>query len=179
MHKLPFYCLNLLLMLWFSHPAWADKIYKCKDQKGILIYSSSPCPNDAEAISDWTVTTKARPPEILNLVQDGSGHYSVPGQVNDQTLSFIVDTGASMVSLPEQVARAANLTCGEKVNIQTANGTAEACRVVIPNFKFGPFTLKDVAAVAAPNLAMPLLGMNVLQQFKIAQDKGEMHISAR
>ena len=39
--------------------------------------------------------------------------------------------------------------------------------------------IKDVMAVIAPNLSQPLLGMNVLQQLKIAQEKGEMRLSTR
>lgn len=170
-----------LVVVWsfLSSNAWADKIYKCKSQKGILIYSSSPCAADVEALADWTVVAKVKHPEMLNIKQDTSGHYFVEGKVNDAALTFVVDTGASVVSLPDNIARSAQINCGERINIQTANGTANACKVVIPKFKFGPFVLSDVAAVIAPNLGQPLLGMNVLQQFKIAQEHGEMHISER
>lgn len=172
--------LSLLALLGlFSHSVWAEKIYKCKNQKGVLIYSSSPCAKDVESINSWTVVAKEKKPEVLNITQDNSGHYFVPGKVNDQTLTFVVDTGASVVSLPNQIAQAAQLTCGETINLQTANGNASACKVVIPKFTFGPFTLNDVDAVIAPNLSQPLLGMNVLQQYKIAQDHGQMHISER
>jgi clan AA aspartic protease (TIGR02281 family) len=63
--------------------------------------------------------------------------------------------------------------------MQTANGTTDACSTTIEKLNFGPFEIKDVMAVIAPNLTQPLLGMNVLQQLKIAQDKGEMRLSTR
>ncbi|PJC03913.1 MAG: TIGR02281 family clan AA aspartic protease, partial [Gallionellales bacterium CG_4_9_14_0_8_um_filter_55_61] len=45
--------------------------------------------------------------------------------------------------------------------------------------RFGKFTLNNIAATLAPNLDQPLLGMNVLSQFRIVQDKEEMRISDR
>ena len=41
----------------------------------------------------------------------------------------------------------------------------------------GQFLFKDVPAMIAPNLGQPLLGMNVLQQFRIEQDNGEMRLT--
>ena len=63
--------------------------------------------------------------------------------------------------------------------MQTANGVAEACTTIIPKLMFGPFTLTDVPAIISKNLSQPLFGMNVLQQFKVEQNNGEMRISTR
>jgi len=49
----------------------------------------------------------------------------------------------------------------------------------VPKLKFGPFVLADVPAVISKNLDQPLLGMNVLQKFKIEQRNGEMKISTQ
>ena len=61
--------------------------------------------------------------------------------------------------------------------MNTANGVADACTAKIKKLQFGPFFVQDVAAVIVPNLSQPLLGMNVLQLFKVAQENGEMNIS--
>lgn len=171
--------LSLLIFSLLSQSVWADKIYKCKSAKGILIYGSSPCAENVETLNTWTVATKTKPPEDLVITQNDFGQYNTTGAVNDQSVTFIVDTGASRVSLPVNVAQAAQISCKGDVTIHTANGSSQACSVNIPKFKFGPFALQDVEAIIAPNLSQPLLGMNVLQQFKIAQDHGEMHISKR
>lgn len=63
--------------------------------------------------------------------------------------------------------------------MQTAGGSTSGCTAVIATLKFGPFMMKDVPAVIVPDLDQPLLGMNVLSQFKIEQSKGEMRISIR
>lgn len=162
-----------------SHAVLADNIYKCKNAKGILIYGSSPCAADVETINTWTVTNKIKPPEVLVIKQNNNGQYVSAGAVNEHAVMFLVDTGASRVSLPTSVALAAELVCQEQGTIETANGSAQACSVTIPTFKFGSFVLHDVSALITPNLSQPLLGMNVLQQFKIAQELGEMHISER
>lgn len=172
-------CLTLSACVTLSGVTWADKIYKCKNAKGVLIYGSSPCASDVETLNAWTVTAKVRPPPMLTLKQNEAGHYLLDGLVNEQAVTFIVDTGASLVSLPPDVAKAAQLTCENHITVHTANGATQACKVTITRFKFGAFTLQNVAAMIAPNLNEPLLGMNVLQQYKIAQEHGEMHISDR
>ena len=43
--------------------------------------------------------------------------------------------------------------------------------------KFGHFTLHYVDAVVMPNLSQPLLGMNVLKQFRVKQNNGQMRLS--
>ena len=115
--------------------------------------------------------------EELVIKQNNFGQYISEGTVNEQAVAFMVDTGASMVSLPPSVAQAAQLNCQDQVLIHTATGSTQGCSITIPKFKFGSFVLNNVLAFIVPNLSRPLLGMNVLQQFKIAQDQGEMHIS--
>lgn len=179
MHKQALNLLFCFTIISLCPPVWADNIYKCKNAKGVLIYGSSPCAENVETLDSWTVTHKARPPSELVIKQNNAGHYQSEGSVNGQAVAFVVDTGATKVSLPISVAQAANINCQDQVEIHTANGKSQACAVLISQFKFGPFSLQNVEAIIAPNLNQPLLGMNVLQQFKIAQELGEMHISER
>jgi clan AA aspartic protease (TIGR02281 family) len=165
-------------------------IYKCKNQQGTLIYQKSPCKNSAETVNSWTPETKKKALDVdaeteqtkhdapvFKLKQNSRGHYSTDASINDQSLTFVVDTGASVVSLPETIANGAKIYCDDKVGMNTANGVADGCSTKIKKLQFGPFVVNDVAAVIMPNLSQPLLGMNVLQLFKIAQENGEMHIS--
>ena len=167
-------------------------IYKCKNQQGELIYQKSRCQNTAETVNSWTPATpkkaidsdfeKAIPDAkkdspVFSLKQNSRGHFFTEASINEQSLTFVVDTGASVVSLPESIANSAKIYCDDKVGMNTANGVAEGCSTKIKKLQFGPFVVNDVAAVIMPSLSQPLLGMNVLQLFKIAQEKGEMHIS--
>jgi aspartyl protease family protein len=166
---------------------FGDQIYKCKNSEGRLLYQKTPCAANAETLSSWSRSYPAPPPQShgetpaaapLSLKQHGSGHYFVDGEINGKPLVFVIDTGASIVSLPAAAASAAGVTCEQAALMETANGKTEACSAVIAELKFGHFVIKDVQGMVVPNLSQPLLGMNILQHFKIAQDKGEMRISA-
>lgn len=174
--------------------AWSEgMIYKCKNQQGALIYQKSPCKETADTVSSWTPKEAAKPllseseteqdkdkkqpGEVLTLKQNVGGHYATDASVDGKPLNFVVDTGASFVSLPESVAHDAQIYCDDKIGMVTANGVTDGCTAKIKKLQFGPFLVQDVSAVIVPNLSQPLLGMNVLQLFKIGQEHGEMHIS--
>ncbi len=175
----PLFVIATLLSLSFS--ANGDgMVYKCKNQQGDLIYQKSPCNEAAQAISSWSA--KAKQPSLpvattLIIEQNNTGHYFIAGAVNDTDVTFVVDTGASVISLPSTVAQSADIQCRNHVKLSTANGVAKACTAMISKLTFGAFTLEDVEAVIVPNLAEVLLGMNVLQRFNIVQQDGEMRIS--
>ena len=180
--------LSVAILSLSSAASRADSIYKCKDQQGKSIYQGSPCEEDAVAVSSWETAIppvqKIKEPPMTTgglyvIKQRGDGHYFLDGTINGKPLTFLVDTGASAVSLPREIAYMANMSCDEQVRMNTANGATSVCLSVIATLKFGPFLLKNVPATIVPNLDQPLLGMNVLQQFKIEQDNGEMKISSR
>lgn len=179
--------LSITAIAALSLSAWGDTIYKCKNRQGDLLYQKSPCKENVQTISSWTAVAKMQPPtpepEKKNkgefiIKQSNNGNYFLAGAVNDKALTFMIDTGASFVSLPSSVAHEALIYCKDKFDMQSANGATNVCSTTIQKLNFGPFVIKDVMAVIAPNLSQPLLGMNVLQQLKVAQEKGEMRLSA-
>jgi clan AA aspartic protease (TIGR02281 family) len=91
----------------------------------------------------------------------------------------MVDTGASAISLSRSAAMSAQIYCRDQILMRTANGSSSACTAIIPSLEFGPFRLKDVPAIIMPNLDQPLFGMNMLQNFRVEQENGEMRISIR
>lgn len=168
--------------------AWADTIYKCKNTEGRLLYQETPCAKEGEAVSAWaskSATVSGDNAETssqnntLVIGQSRGGHYFVDGAINNQYLNFVIDTGASLVSLPQAVAFAAGMRCEKRVAMHTGNGVAMACTATIRELKIGNFTVRNVNAVIAPNLGQPLLGMNVLKQFRVEQDSGEMRLSKK
>jgi clan AA aspartic protease (TIGR02281 family) len=190
------HAVRLLLIVIFvvaSGAVWSDgMIYKCKNQQGNLIYQKTRCMTKDNTVTAWTPVAQKKPESVdaeqdknavkkdaavLKLKQNSNGHYATDASINEKPLNFVVDTGATLVSLPESIAHGALIYCDNKVDMNTANGLASACSTKIKKLQFGPFVVSDVEAVIMPNLAQPLLGMNVLQLFKVAQEKGEMHIS--
>lgn len=167
--------------------ARADSVYKCRNQQGALVYQAGPCPKDAQPVSSWSAkdTTTPQPGKtagnagnsVLVLRQQANGHYLMDGTINGKALTFVIDTGASVVSLPRENAMMAQIYCRDNILMQTANGASSACTAVIPKLEFGPFRIENAPAVIAPNLSQPLFGMNVLRHFRIEQQNGEMRIS--
>lgn len=155
--------------------AFADTIYKCKNQQGSLLYQEQPCAETTKSVSSWGSASAS----ALVIAQGSQGHYYVDGAVNTHKLNFVIDTGASVVTLPQSDADAAGLVCKSRTSMKTGNGTVQACLTTISNLKFGGFTLKNVEAIIAPNLGQPLLGMNVLNRFRIEQDAGEMRLTTK
>ena len=187
MHKNIKQLLSVTALIILSPSVWGDTIYKCKNPQGRLLYQKSPCKENVHTVSSWTTSAKVQPPapepvkKIKELVikQNPNGYYFLDGEINGKALTFVIDTGASFVSLPSATAHEARISCKDKIDMQTANGSIKGCSTTIKKLNFGPFVIKDVMAVIAPNLSQPLLGMNVLQQLKMAQEKGEMRLSTR
>lgn len=169
--------------------AWAGTIFKCKNSAGVMLYQERPCEKEAQAVSSWastsTITVEvdadsaASENTVLVLGQGPGGHYFIDGAVNDSYLNFVIDTGATTVCLPLAIAANSGLKCKNRVNMKTGNGTTQGCMVTIEKLKFGHFTLRYVDAVVMPNLSQPLLGMNVLKQFRVEQDNGQMRLSRK
>jgi len=180
-----------------SLAAWGENlVYKCKNVTGTLSYQKNPCQLNTETLNSWVPIEKSKPSAfqapigsadshpnqaqpVLVLKQNASNHYVTAATINDKPLVFVVDTGASMVSLPESIAHQADIYCDQKVVVQTANGTTEGCTAKMKHLQFGPFSIQDVPVMINPHLDQPLLGMNVLQLFKLSQEKGELHISTQ
>lgn len=175
-----------LLALFVSQLSYADgAVHKCKDRNGQTIYQATPCAKTNTAVASWAQADAPAPSSDelarnanlgLILKQHANGHYFVDGSINGKPLTFVVDTGASVVSLPRDMAYMANMSCLEQVSVQTANGIGRSCTSIVKKLKLGHLLLANVPAMIVPNLSQPLLGMNVLRAFRIEQDDGEMRI---
>lgn len=184
------YLMWLSASILFSANACAGTIYKCKNAAGVMLYQEKPCEKEIQAISSWASTststaesdtdpnaaTKDAP---LVIGQGNGGHYYIDGAVNDSYLNFVIDTGATVVALPLSFAANAGVKCQKQALMSTGNGVTQGCSVTIQKLKFGNFTLRSVEAVVMPNLSQPLLGMNVLKQFRVEQDNGQMRLSRK
>jgi len=58
----------------------------------------------------------------LVLQRNRYGHYVANGYINQQPVVFLLDTGASDISVPEGLAREIGLKRGSALRYQTANG---------------------------------------------------------
>ncbi|WP_241970430.1 retropepsin-like aspartic protease family protein [Idiomarina seosinensis] len=111
---------------------------------------------------------------VVELQQNRMGHYVAEGQVNGQQVTFLLDTGATLVAIPESLANRLGLKKGRQGMSQTANGRVITYRTVVDELQLGGITLNNVAASITPGMDgdIILLGMSALKQFELTQ-KGD------
>ena len=116
----------------------------------------------------------------LDLQQTRGGHYFSSGAVNGFPVVFMVDTGATTVSISSVIASRAGIHNCVPRTFLTANGNVNACMAIVPEVSFGGFRLTDIEVAIMPNMSGDaLLGMNVLRKFHIEQIGEAMRISTQ
>lgn len=117
----------------------------------------------------------------LERMRDGHFHIEgdIAGERDSQSVRFLIDTGASAVSIPQALARDIGLKCERAATFNTANGLVQGCTARASRLSFGPFSLEDVSVMVLPNLGdQALLGMNVLSRLRIEQSGDRLRLSA-
>lgn len=112
----------------------------------------------------------------VKLVSNVQGHFVASGQINGQPVDFMLDTGATDVSIPADLARRLKLEEGFGVTLSTANGLSQGYRTRIERLQLGDIVLRDVRALVAPGLHgdQVLLGMSALNKLEFTQRGGTM-----
>jgi aspartyl protease family protein len=107
----------------------------------------------------------------LVLKRSRDGHYVFPGMINGRPVTFLLDTGATLVSVPAHLAGELGLKAGAHQQSVTANGTVATRATRVDALAFGPFTLQGVPASLNPGMAddQVLLGMSVLKHLEFSQ----------
>jgi len=105
------------------------------------------------------------------LQQNRQGHYVATGSINDASVRFLLDTGATTVSVPEDLARELDLSPGAPSPTQTANGVVMTYPTVLDRVRLGNIELRDVRAHINPGMrgGGVLLGMSFLKQLEMIQ----------
>lgn len=110
------------------------------------------------------------------------GHFRVKGYVNDQPVTFLVDTGASSVSVTDVLAARAGLEGGEKARFRTANGEREGRIVVADEVRIASLRVRDVrvgTGYTGEDRDDALLGQNFLRFFDVQMSGDEMELRPR
>ncbi|MBK1731433.1 retropepsin-like aspartic protease family protein [Thiococcus pfennigii] len=110
----------------------------------------------------------------LVLERNRAGHYLADGRIDGHRVTFLLDTGATMVALSLELARRLDLPLRPGGQVRTANGVVSTWSTVLRSVDVGGLEVSDVRALVLPNLPGDevLLGMNYLKHFEILQ-RGE------
>ena len=118
----------------------------------------------------------------LVIPRQRDGHFYVDGEVNHQPVKFLVDTGASHVSVSKALAQQARLPPGQDITLSTANGQMAGERVQSVPVRAGHLALNDTTVTVgllgmSPDQA--LLGQAFLKHFDVEIRRDEMVMRPR
>ncbi len=107
----------------------------------------------------------------LVLQRNRMGHYVADGRINSQPVTFMLDTGATDVAIPEAIARRLNLRRGPAATYQTANGDAQVYLTRLNEISLGDIKLSNIRATINPGYTSDeiLLGMSFLKHLEFSQ----------
>lgn len=130
---------------------------------------------EAEALR--TLAQRSRTPGVVQIPFDPATNVvNANVTVSGRALHLVVDTGASLTTIPSALADELQLRKPEnrRVKVNTASGTVEGEVVTLPSLVIGQIEVKNVQAVV---LDLPdslagkgLLGLNVLQRLNMEID---------
>lgn len=105
------------------------------------------------------------------LQQNRQGHYFSNGEINGVPVQFLLDTGATDVAIPLEIARQTNLNRGLAGRARTAGGSTTVYDTQITELQLGSITLYDIDASIVPDMGGEtiLLGMSALQKIEFTQ----------
>ncbi|MCB1800998.1 MAG: TIGR02281 family clan AA aspartic protease [Gammaproteobacteria bacterium] len=111
------------------------------------------------------------------LDRNSRGHYVAGGAINRVPVTFLLDTGATDVALPEALADRLRLPRTGGGISQTANGPVAVWQTVLDEVQLGAITLRNVRASILPSMDADdavLLGMSFLRQLEFSQRDGQL-----
>ncbi|GAB4217878.1 MAG: TIGR02281 family clan AA aspartic protease [Rhodoferax sp.] len=134
-----------------------------------------------------TYVLKPKTPQVLAngdlaIPRGRDGHFYVAGQVNGQAVTFMVDTGASLVSVSEALAQAASLHGGSPTTFHTANGSHPGRVVEGADVTVGPLRVTKVRVGVGLRMGddtQALLGQSFLSKFNLSISQDTLVLRAR
>jgi len=109
--------------------------------------------------------------KTLVLQRNRQGHYISNGSINNIPVVFMLDTGATDVSIPEKIAQKLDLKKGRSAIYQTANGPVKVSMTRLQHVSLGDISLNNVRATINPGFHSNeiLLGMSFLKHLEFTQ----------
>ncbi|MCL4745945.1 MAG: retroviral-like aspartic protease family protein [Burkholderiaceae bacterium] len=108
-----------------------------------------------------------------------NGHYYASGSINGHEVVFLVDTGATTVSVDQDTAQRLGLGACRETIYGTAAGTVRGCEARARELRVAGLSLREVRVAVMPAQREPLvlLGMNVLRHFRVETEAGTMRLT--
>jgi clan AA aspartic protease (TIGR02281 family) len=144
--------------------------------------------NQVKVLQNEIAALKSEAGKIVIRFAPGSKQIPVTAVLSsDLEQSFVVDTGASMVTIPRSTAQKLGLMGSRSTmrrQVNTAGGTVQAEAVVLPSIELDGWQLDNVEALVLdlPNQpGVGLLGLNYLRRFRmdLNSERGVLTLAPR
>ena len=109
----------------------------------------------------------------VSIKVDALGMYKTSGQINGKTVEFLVDTGATLVSMSSGLAEQLKIKYekGKKVQMMTAKGPSIAYVVKLNKVKVGDIELYNIIGSVSDDMTgRTLLGMSFLGKLNMKRE---------
>jgi len=116
------------------------------------------------------------------LTAGPGGHFATSGTINGKQVRFVVDTGATLVSIGKDDAErlGLDLSNAQRGMTQTANGPVRVAIVTLSSVRVGDVELANVGAVVLPQpLGVVLLGNSFLSRLQMKRENDVMRLELR
>jgi aspartyl protease family protein len=110
------------------------------------------------------------------------GHFFASGSINGKAARFVVDTGATAVSIGRADADRMGLDYlhGQQIALSTANGVVPGYAVLLNSVRIGDVDTYNVPAVVVPApMDTVLLGNTFLSRFQMKRDNDTMRLERK
>jgi aspartyl protease family protein len=118
----------------------------------------------------------------VTIAASSGGHFVAPGTINGKPVTFMVDTGATLVAMGRADADrlGIDLSNARAGMSQTANGPVPMLIVTLNSVRVGELELNNVGAAVMP-LPMPmvLLGNSFLSRTQMRRENDVMRLERR
>jgi aspartyl protease family protein len=144
------------------------------DQKGRAPANAAP----VQAVSPSSNTPSSNTRSLV-VHASGGGHFAVDARVDGRRIPFMIDTGASQITIRESDASRLGFHPKERdytIRINTANGVGRAAQVDLRMVEVGDILVRDVPALVVPDnvLNVNLLGMTFLSRVRWSHERGRL-----
>lgn len=109
--------------------------------------------------------------QSIVLKQNRRGHYVASGVINGEPVTFLLDTGATLISIPSHLADRLQLSKGQTYPVSTANGSINVFATQIDSLELGSLRFTNIEGHLNPGMDgdVILLGMNALKHLELRQ----------
>ena len=146
----------------------------------LIDHKATRAPNAATAMTS-TPETPSSPgnSRSVALKPGNGGHFWTDARVDGRRIEFVVDTGASTISLRESDAARLGMRPAQRdytVKVSTANGISHAAPILLRRVEIGDIIVRDVPALVHPDnaLSINLLGMTFLSKVRWTHERGKL-----